>query len=46
MQAYFYSVIIAEANDATWAGSNIFLQPKQAPPLLPAAPDGKKSKLN
>lgn len=47
MKGYFYSVIIAETNNSTWAGSNIFMQPKKTPQLLPPAKDTtKKSKLN
>lgn len=48
MKGYFYSIIIAETNNSTWAGSNIFMQPKKTvPQLLPAATDStKKSKLN
>lgn len=46
MKGYFYSIIIAETNNSTWAGSNIFLQPKK-PQLLPSNTDStKKSKLN
>lgn len=47
MKGYFYSIVIAETNNSTWAGSNIFLQPKKTiQQLLPAPTDHKKSKLN
>jgi hypothetical protein len=46
MKGYFYSIIVAETNNSTWAGSNIFLQPKKATQLLPPPSDHKKSKLN
>jgi hypothetical protein len=46
MKGYFYSIIIAETNNSTWAGSNIFLQPKKNAQLLPPPVDHKKSKLN
>jgi hypothetical protein len=47
MKGYFYSVVVAETTNATWAGSNIFLQPqKQIPQLPPITDKNKKSKLN
>lgn len=47
IKAYFYSIVIAEAVNSTWTGSNIFMQPKKQTQLLPAATDStKKSKLN
>ena len=42
---YFYSIVVSEHHNATWAGSNIIVQNTKSVPLLPSAPD-KKSKLN
>lgn len=46
MKGYFYSVVVAETTNATWAGSNIFVQPPKKIPQLPPINDTKKSKLN
>jgi hypothetical protein len=46
MKGYFYSIIVCESQGATWAGSNIFVQPTKSVPLLPPSADDKKSKLN
>jgi hypothetical protein len=45
MKAYYYSIVVAEGNNAAWAGSNIIVQDNKTIPLLPAIPN-KNSKLN
>jgi hypothetical protein len=46
MKGYFYSIIVSEAGNTTWAGSNIYLQPSKKVPQLPPSTDTKKTKLN
>jgi hypothetical protein len=45
-KGFFYSTIIAETNNATYAGSNISIAPEKKAPQLPPIKNEKKSRLN